>query len=228
MKHIAILSTMLVASASFAEGLPEVYDMPEGYDDIKIELPEEGSVSVEEGLAAFDRIYDVAISPRCANCHTGSDNIPMWSGTSYGEARPHGMNIDAGESRIGAETVMCQTCHITTTDLESEPHAAPHFGIPWQLAPVEFEWFGKTPQEICVQLKTPETNGGRDWQGLVEHLGHDASLAGPVLWGFNPGGGREPSPGTLQEHIDDMIAWGAAGQPCPDDAAETETENEEG
>ena len=63
----------------------------------------EGAVSTEEGLAAWARIYEVASHPRCANCHVGKDNLPMWSGPGYGETRPHGMNIDAGLSRIGAE-----------------------------------------------------------------------------------------------------------------------------
>jgi len=44
--------------------------------------PEGGSVSLEEGLLAFQRIYEVVSHPRCANCHVGADNIPMWSGPS--------------------------------------------------------------------------------------------------------------------------------------------------
>ncbi len=217
MKPVVTICILAMATASYAEGLQELYDLPEGYEDITIKLPPEGSVDPVQGLAAFERIYAVATSPRCANCHVGADNIPMWSGSSYGEARPHGMKIDAGESRIGSETQQCSTCHITTTDLDSELHAPPHFGIDWQLAPVEFEWFGKSEQEICEQLRTPETNGDRDWQGLVDHLGHDASLSGPVLWSWNPGEGREVPPGTLQDHVNDMIIWGAAGQPCPED-----------
>ncbi|MEL7416903.1 MAG: hypothetical protein AAGJ92_13545, partial [Pseudomonadota bacterium] len=78
-----------------------------------------GNVSIDpptaatraEGLAAFDRIFEVASHPRCSNCHVGDDNLPMWSGPSYGQTRPHGMNVNAGESRIGAETLLCSTCH---------------------------------------------------------------------------------------------------------------------
>lgn len=219
MKTAITIALTLFATASMAEGLQDVYDLPDGYEDIVINLPAEGSISEADGLAAFERIYEVATSPRCANCHVGSDNIPIWSGPNYGDKpRPHGMDIHAGESRIGAESVQCSTCHITTTDLNSAPHEPPHFGIAWQLAPVEFEWFGKSPQDICLQLKNPETNGGRDWQGLVDHLGHDATLSGPVLWSWHPGEGREPAPGSLQEHVNDVISWGAAGQPCPDDS----------
>lgn len=186
-----------------------------------INIPAAGSVTTEQGLEAFQRIYEVASHPRCANCHVGEDNIPRWSGSSYAPFPPgqdwkyHGMNINAGDSRIGAETLPCSTCHQTTPDLEADPHAPPHFGIDWQLAPVEFEWFGKSPVEICEQLKDPKRNGDRDWRGLVDHLVDDAGHRGPVLWGWNPSGDREAAPYSLQQHVDDMAIWGVAGQPCP-------------
>ena len=187
--------------------------------------PEAGSVSRAAGLEAFQRVYEVASHPRCANCHVGADNIPMWSGPSYGKTRPHGMNINGGASRIGAETLLCQTCHRTSNQLDTEPHAPPNFGLDWRLAPVEFEWFGKSDQEICEQLSDPERNGGRDWMGLAQHLVDDAGHRGPVLWGWSPGGDREPAPYSLQEHVDDILMWGAAGMPCPlDDVSESEGE----
>lgn len=202
---LAFATALALTTPAFAEGEAPAVIVP----------PAEGSVSLDEGLAAFERIYEVASHPRCSNCHVGSDNIPMWSGPSYGEVQPHGMNIDAGESRIGAETLVCSTCHRTNRSFESAPHAPPHAGLDWRLAPVEFEWFGKTPSEICAQLGDPDRNGGRDWMGLAEHLVDDSSHRGFVLWGWQPGGGREPAPFSLQEHVDDILAWGVAGQPCP-------------
>ena len=186
-----------------------------------INPPAAGSVSEAEGLAAFQRVFEVVSHPRCANCHVGDDHRPRWSGPSYAPFPPgktwkyHGMNIHAGESRIGVETTPCSTCHQTTPNLESEAHAPPHFGIDWQLAPVEFEWFDKSPKDICEQLKDPDRNGGRDWMGLAEHLVLDAGHRGPVLWGWNPSGEREPAPYTLQDHVNDVVIWGVAGQPCP-------------
>ena len=78
-----------------------------------------------------------------------------------------------------------------------------------------FEWFGKSPAEICAQLSDPDRNGGRDWRGLAEHLVEDAGHHGFVLWGWSPGDGRDPAPYSLQAHVDDVLAWGAAGMPCP-------------
>ena len=68
-------------------------------EEVKLDVPETGSVSEAQGLEAWMRMYEVVSHPRCANCHVGPSNLPMWSGPSYGETRPHGMNIDAGDSR---------------------------------------------------------------------------------------------------------------------------------
>lgn len=184
-------------------------------ETVTISPPAAGSVSVEQGLAAWSRIYDVASHPRCANCHTGASDRPMWSGPSYGSTRPHGMNIQAGESRIGAEYIQCSTCHTTKLDdwdnANTVPHAAPRVAADWRLAPVEADWFGRSSVEICTQLRDPELNGGRDALALAEHLDHDVILH----WAWNPGGGREPAPYSLQEHVNDILAWGVAGFPCP-------------
>lgn len=179
--------------------------------EIVIELPPQGSVSSQEGLNAWARVYEVASHPRCANCHTGESDRPMWSGPSYGKARPHGMNIRAGASRIGAEAVLCMTCHSTSTHSQQLAHAAPRVGVAWRLAPVEAHWFGQSSETICQQLKNPETNGDRSFEQLAEHLDHDLILH----WAWNPGPGREPAPYSLQEHINDILAWGVAGMPCP-------------
>ena len=170
--------------------------------------PAEGSVSLEEGLKAWARIYEVASHPRCANCHVGDDNLPMWSGPSYGKTRPHGMNINAGESRIGAETLTCSTCH--TAHNTPIAHGAPGNEV-WHLPPVEMQWFGKTSSEICAQLKNPETNGERTFLELAAHIGHDEL----VHWGWKPGIGREPAPFSIKEHAIDILQWGVAGMPCP-------------
>ena len=203
MKRIlAGICVMGFASAAFAEG-----------ENINIAPPAEGSVSRADGLEAWTRVYDVISHPRCSNCHVGANNIPMWSGPSYGNARPHGMNISAGDSRIGAEYLQCSACHAYREGVNDVPHAAPQVAMNWQLPPVEAEWFGKTSDEICNQLRDPERNGGRDFNDIASHLEHDLILH----WAWNPGEGREPAPYSLQEHVNDILAWGVAGYPCAND-----------
>lgn len=186
------------------------------HGDLTLTEPE-GPVSTEAGLAAWERIHAVASHPRCANCHVDEAGIPMWTGPSFADPGPHGMNIAAGESRIGAETLPCASCHVTSTLPNDRPHAAPRTGLDWQLAPVEFTWFGRTSEEICAQMRDPDRNGGRDGAALVEHILHDAEVMGFIVWGFEPGPGREPAPGSLQQHLDDMVTWTTAGLPCPQD-----------
>ncbi|MCT4557118.1 MAG: hypothetical protein N4A61_03555 [Pelagimonas sp.] len=182
---------------------------------VEINPPDEGSVSKAQGLAAWARIYEVASHPRCANCHTGESDRPMWSGPSYGKTRVHGMNIQAGESRMGVEYTACQTCHTTKAEdwdnANATPHTAPRVTASWQLAPVEADWFGRSSVEICEQLRDPERNGDRDMMELAEHLDHDVILH----WAWAPGGTREPAPYSLQEHVNDILTWGIAGMPCP-------------
>ena len=186
------------------------------FAEAEINVPPEGSVSVDEGLAAWGRIYEVTSSPRCSNCHVGADNTPMWSGPSYGvRPRPHGMNINAGESRVGAEYITCNTCHAWREEAGPSdlPHAAPQVAADWRLAPVEAEWFGKSSRDVCAQLRDPARNGGRGYEEIAAHLDHDVILH----WAWNPGGGRVPAPYSLQEHVDDVLLWGVAGMPCEGD-----------
>ena len=201
-KHALTAALLLGASAALAAG-----------KKVEIDPPAEGSVSRDEGLAAWSRIYEVASHPRCANCHTGESDVPMWSGPSYGKTRPHGMNIRAGESRIGVETLPCATCHAVSERGNPNPHHAPRVAMDWALAPVEAHWFGQSSEDICNQLRDPARNGDRTFLELAEHLDHDLILH----WAWEPGGDREPAPYSLQEHVNDILAWGVAGMPCAND-----------
>jgi hypothetical protein len=201
MRHV------LTAAVALAVAIP-------AFAEVDITPP--ASATEAEGLDAWSRIYEVASHPRCANCHTGPSDRPMWSGPSYGTTRPHGMNIRAGDSRMGVEYVPCQTCHTTKDEdwgnANLMPHAAPRVAMFWQLAPIEADWFGRSSIEICEQLRDPERNGDRDMLALAEHLDHDLILH----WAWEPGGGREPAPYSLQEHVNDILIWGTAGFPCPE------------
>jgi len=55
-------------------------------------------------------------------------------------------------------------------------------------------WVGHTPHQICEQIKDPARNGKRTLAQLVEHSAHDPLVA----WGWTPGWGRPPVPGTQQ------------------------------
>ncbi|SDF56579.1 hypothetical protein [Sulfitobacter delicatus] len=164
----------------------------------------------EEGLAAWERIFTVTSHPRCTNCHVGDSGQPMWEGLGYKPDAVHGMNVQAGESRIGAESITCDACHVTSAAANTVPHAPPHIDDAWRLPPVELDWLGKTSAEVCAQLRDPDTNDGHDIASLVDHLRNSAFVA----WGFTPGAGRSAPEGSLDALVHDVNLWGAAGTPC--------------
>lgn len=206
------LFAIALAASTFAPLTVMVYAEGEGSRDA---LPQ-GSVSQAAGLEAWQRIEAVVTHPRCANCHVDTRAIPIWTPAGETKSRVHGMNIHGGVSRIGAEAMPCSTCHMTSTLPNDPAPAPPRAGIPWQLAPVEFLWYGQSGAEICKQLRDPARNGGRDAVALLDHLRHDASLSGFIPRGWEPGEGRSTPPGTFEDHVRDMAEWGAAGQPCPE------------
>jgi hypothetical protein len=181
--------------------------------DKQVSYPKPGIVDRKTGLTAWSRIYEVTSHPRCANCHVSASDEPMWSGPSYGRTRPHGMKIRGGKSRIGAEFLPCSTCHAMSKYPQNTPHSAPRVRGAWRLAPKGAAWFGQSSEVICAQLRDPKRNGGMDYKALAKHLDHDVVLP----WAWSPGPGREPAPYSLEAHVMDMLLWGAADQPCPQD-----------
>ena len=149
--------------------------------------------------ALFSEAAKVIMNPRCMNCHSASDRP-----TQGNDMHPHSPPVTRGAD--GGNT--CGGCHTLLTDENVQ-------SIPgndrWGLAPIEMAWEGKSMGEICRQIKDPQRNGGRNLELLYEHLAKDDLVA----WGWNPGPGRDPVPGT-QERLGELIrAWIDSGAACP-------------
>jgi hypothetical protein len=112
-----------------------------------------------------------------------------------------------GGADHGVPAMECQTCHQATN--------IDHARLPghplWGMAPRSMVWFGRSLGAICEQLKDPERNGGKTLAQIHEHMAHD-SLVG---WGWNPGVGREPVPGTQEAFGALIAAWIDMGAACP-------------
>ena len=101
----------------------------------------------------------------------------------------------------------CSSCH---QDKNLEIARVP--GAPkWALAPISMAWAGKTPSQICEQVKDSRRNGGKTLGQVVDHSAHDPLVA----WGWAPGHGRTPAPGTQEAFGALMAAWVATGAACP-------------
>jgi hypothetical protein len=137
------------------------------------------------------------------NCHPATERP-----TQTDKLRPHEPLVVRGEAGTGPPGgLTCTTCH---HDANFDPARVP--GHPkWHLAPAEMAWQGRTLGQICEQIKDPSRNGGKDMPELVKHMAED-SLVG---WGWAPGAGRTPAPGTQKAFGDLIKAWAAAGAACP-------------
>jgi hypothetical protein len=160
-------------------------------------------------IAIFDEAGKVLQHPRCLNCHPADDH-PLQTLKMI----PHEPPVFRGPDNMGAPGMMCSTCHgpenVTVVAQSAGIQSIP--GDPnWHLAPLSMAWVGKSLGAICEQLKDPSRNGGKSLEAIVEHMASD-HLVG---WGWNPGKGREPAPGSQQQFGDLAKAWLASGAYCP-------------
>jgi hypothetical protein len=159
--------------------------------------------------ALFAEAAKVITSPRCMNCHPAGDNPSQ--GDNEHVHRPAAFR---GEAGVGVPGLPCAACH-TDKNFPLSVGEASYQSIPghprWGLAPIEMAWQGKSPNQICRQIKEPAQNGGRSLALLEEHMAKD-DLVG---WAWHPGDGRRPAPGTQQEFGEIIAAWIDTGAECP-------------
>jgi hypothetical protein len=156
----------------------------------------------QRSLALFEEAGKVITHARCVNCHPAGDR------PAQGDDRhPHMPLVVRGVDNFGAIGMRCTTCH---GPANFDPAGIP--GHPaWHLAPIEMAWVGKSLGEICQQIKDPARNGGKSMEELIHHMAED-SLVG---WGWHPGVGRKPAPGTQKEFGELIKAWVDTGAVCP-------------
>lgn len=163
----------------------------------------------QRSVAIFEEAGKVIQHPRCVNCHPATDR-PLQSMSMH----PHQPPVTRGEAGMGVPGMMCNTCH-GPENVKVVAQAETIKSIPgnanWHLAPIEMAWQGKSLGEICNQIKDPQRNGGMSLEKLIEHMAHD-DLVG---WGWHPGEGREPIPGTQAEFGELIRTWVETGAACP-------------
>ena len=152
--------------------------------------------------AIFTEATKVMLSPRCANCHPSGDSPLQGDDKTL-----HNPPVTRGPADQGVPGLLCSSCH---QDRNLELARVP--GAPkWHLAPKVMAWVGKRPAALCEQLKDPKRNGGKTLQQLVDHSAHDELVA----WGWNPGHGRTPAPGSQARFGALIAAWVELGAGCP-------------
>src|SRR5215203_1389262 len=157
----------------------------------------------ERSRALFLEASRVLLHPRCANCHPDGD-VPA-QGMQMIHHQPPVTRGPEGRGVVGME---CTGCHQDRNLPQARVPGAPD----WHLAPREMAWVGKSPRQICEQIKDPRRNGGKSLAQIVEHNAHDKAL---VAWGWSPGSDREPAPGSQEQFGAIVAAWVETGAECP-------------
>jgi hypothetical protein len=154
---------------------------------------------------AFLQVYRVLTSPRCQNCHPPGET-PLQGDDSH----VHLQNVKRGKDGHGVYGMRCDTCH-QAANLPGEhmPPGNPKWSLP---APEnKMVFVGRTPAELCRQIKDPKQNGNRNLQQIFDHIATD-DLVG---WGWNPGDGRKLPPLTRPETVAQLKIWIDGGAACP-------------
>jgi hypothetical protein len=160
----------------------------------------------ERSRAIFQEVAKVITHPRCMNCHPAGDH-PL-QGNDQHEHMPPIWRAETGHFEVS-----CSGCHMEkNTTLHDTASYKSIPGHPrWGFAPMSMAWQNKSVGDICRQLKDVNFNGGRDLAALQEHIAKDDLVA----WGWNPGAGRQPAPGSQEAAGKLVQAWIDSGAACP-------------
>jgi len=168
-----------------------------------------GGITDERARSAalFVEAAKVIMSPRCLNCHPSTREV-----TQGDDLHLHVPFVSAGRYGVGAPGLPCRSCHASsnTTTLADSVRSIPG-SQGWALAPASMAWQGKSIGDICEQIQDPARNGGKNLDKLRQHIAADPVVA----WGFQPGEGRIPAPGTQAQLAELIDAWIATGAQCP-------------
>lgn len=160
----------------------------------------------ERSRALFLEASRVFLHPRCANCHPNGDAPHQGMNLAL-----HDPPVVRGPDDHGVVGMQCTGCHQDRNQDLTRVPGAPK----WALAPIQMAWVGKSPRHICEQIKDTKRNGGKTLAQIVEHNAHDELVA----WGWHPGSGREPAPGTQEQFGAIVRAWVETGAECPPEGA---------
>lgn len=195
---IALMVGTAIADSETDQTTPPTLQTPDAFSSITDES--------ERSVALFNEMGKVISHPRCVNCHPRGDS-PLQGMTMQTHEPP----VVRGVGGMGATGMRCSTCHgPDNVAYDTRDGSIPGHDI-WRLAPPEQAWEGRSLAQICEQLKDQD----RSHMTLEELQKHNAN-DGLVGWGWNPGEGRIPVPGTQQIFGELTRAWIETGAECPE------------
>jgi len=208
---LSFIATWIVLTASAANERRDLKNL-----NPNTNLGEE-SARFAAGLAAWEQVYSVLVSPRCINCHTAT-NYPQQGDDRH---RHFANVVRGGHDGQGVPGLHCVSCHQEVN--------ADSTGVPgetnWHLAPLSMRWQDTNDKPlssaaVCRAVTDRARNENMDGPALLKHH-QEAAL---VLWAWNPG--RRPD-GTMRtvpplphaEFVNATRTWVDAGTPCPKESS---------
>jgi len=162
--------------------------------------------NVARSRELFVSIIPVLKHPRCLNCHSTGDYPRQGD-----DGRIHIQNVRRAIDGHGKYGEKCSTCHQEQNVAGlNMPPGAPNWHLPPAATPMI--WEGKTPGQICRQIKDPKQNGGKSLAQIIDHVTADKL----VMWGWNPGDGRTLPPMGHDEFARRFQEWARSGAVCPE------------
>jgi hypothetical protein len=150
-----------------------------------IEFPESRKSNADanraDGLAAWEKVYSVLISPRCINCHTATDYPQQGD-----DRRRHFANVvRGGPEGKGVPALNCAGCH---QEVNADSTGVP--GSPnWHLAPLSMRWQDTDDQPltsaaVCRAVTDRSRNHNMDGRALLKHNAEDKSILERRCFGY--------------------------------------------
>lgn len=198
LRMIIVMSILVTIVAGFTSSLTGATKMEPG---LKEDITSADSAA---SVAAFMKVYDVLVSPRCMNCHPAGD-IPLQGDDSH----LHSMSPKRGKDGKGLFAMKCSNCH--------QPTNAPGIGAPpgnpnWALPPADMKMIfqGRTARQLALQLMDYNQNGHKNKAQLIAHARDTLVKAG-----WNMGEGRKPPPLPYKEFVATWDEWIKKGGIAP-------------
>jgi len=185
---------LLAATCGFCSAFAADLRSPDSFSGI--------ADKTERSRALFVEAGKVIQSPRCLNCHPAGERP-----TQGADMHLHSPLVIRGADDKGALGMRCAACHQSAN---FEPSGVPGHPL-WHAAPKSMAWQQRSLGQICAQLKDTRRNGGKSMAQMHEHMASD-TLVG---WAWQPGGARDPAPGTQAQFGALIAAWIETGAACP-------------
>ena len=159
-----------------------------------------------QSIECFNQAAKVLQHPRCLNCHVPGDEP-----TQGMDLHAHMMNVQRGSQDHGAVAMQCAACHGTQNNVSSGVPGAPK----WALAPKSMNWQKLSRGDLCRKVRGEFPKGNFSGNKTKDEFIHHSADDPLVAWGWNPGPGREPAPGTQTEFGRTIAQWIDTGAECP-------------